>query len=220
MTKINSRKILISDEGNKQKIMVADVFPIFAHGLINVINARETTLFLAKELEVQPLLNEIDLNRPDAVIVSCETFSDVHILNLIQSVVQSESIPVFALTDSPRTTPLTPYLDGEITVIPRNSRPDTILDIFSNRIKCRKVRRSQPAANKVNYQRSILTRCEKIVLRAILEGKSQVEIAHLTNRSIKTISTQKMSAKKRLGFRTDIDLYRFLTSPAGKECLH
>jgi DNA-binding NarL/FixJ family response regulator len=52
-----------------------------------------------------------------------------------------------------------------------------------------------------------LSRSEREVLRLCLAGMSVTEIAHHRHRSIKTVSTQKHTAFRKLGLRTDGELY-------------
>lgn len=56
-----------------------------------------------------------------------------------------------------------------------------------------------------------LTPRERDVLEKFARGLSLTEIAQLSNRSVKTISLQKQSAFRKLGFRGSADLHRFYT---------
>lgn len=52
-----------------------------------------------------------------------------------------------------------------------------------------------------------LTRCERNILMLLLNGYSLIQIAHQINRSIKTVSCHKCNAMRKLGAKSDADLY-------------
>ncbi|MEG2805750.1 response regulator transcription factor [Stenotrophomonas sp.] len=54
---------------------------------------------------------------------------------------------------------------------------------------------------------AVLSRSEREVLRLCLAGLSVTEIANQRHRSIKTVSTQKQTALRKLGLRSDGELY-------------
>lgn len=56
---------------------------------------------------------------------------------------------------------------------------------------------------------STLSEREQEVLRCYLQGLSVTEIAHKLNRSIKTISSQKISAFKKLGVKNGQELFKY-----------
>ena len=56
--------------------------------------------------------------------------------------------------------------------------------------------------------RSELSPREREVLRCCLDGMSVTDIAEKFARSIKTISSQKQSAYRKLGIRTDTELFK------------
>lgn len=53
-----------------------------------------------------------------------------------------------------------------------------------------------------------LSRCETLVLDALCKGWSTLEVAYLLNKSIKTVSTQKSRALRKLGMRNMQMLHR------------
>ncbi|EAA3133797.1 LuxR C-terminal-related transcriptional regulator [Salmonella enterica] len=59
----------------------------------------------------------------------------------------------------------------------------------------------------VDLRRSALTPAEKEVLRLLLAGYDMTTIGQLKSRSFKTVSTQKLSAYKKLGIRSDVALF-------------
>ncbi|ECE3294633.1 response regulator transcription factor [Salmonella enterica] len=63
---------------------------------------------------------------------------------------------------------------------------------------------------KNSYKKSSdeLSRCEVLVLNAYCKGYSTMEIANLLNKSIKTVSTQKSRALRKLGMRNMQMLHR------------
>lgn len=52
----------------------------------------------------------------------------------------------------------------------------------------------------------LLTKKEVIIITYLLNGKTVTDIAKLTNRDVRTISTQKNNAYKKLGVKNDISL--------------
>ncbi|KAF1017143.1 MAG: Transcriptional regulatory protein RcsB [Stenotrophomonas maltophilia] len=67
--------------------------------------------------------------------------------------------------------------------------------------------RHVPAACTLAEDRGELSRSEREVLRAWLGGMTISEIALTRHRSLKTISTQKIAALRKLGLRNDAELY-------------
>lgn len=67
--------------------------------------------------------------------------------------------------------------------------------------------RHVPPACRLAADRGALSRSEREVLRAWLAGQTISEIAEERHRSLKTISTQKVSALRKLGLRNDAELY-------------
>ncbi|EHR6806602.1 MULTISPECIES: LuxR C-terminal-related transcriptional regulator [Enterobacteriaceae] len=59
----------------------------------------------------------------------------------------------------------------------------------------------------VNLSGSMLTPKEKEVVRLLLAGFEMMAIARMKQRSVKTVSAQKLSAYKKLGVNTDVTLY-------------
>lgn len=68
-----------------------------------------------------------------------------------------------------------------------------------------------PPGCKVPTTREPLSRNEREVLHLLLEGKTVSEIALQRHRSIKTVSTQKSSALRKLGLRNDAEFYAMRT---------
>ncbi|WMJ69174.1 response regulator transcription factor [Stenotrophomonas sp. 24(2023)] len=67
--------------------------------------------------------------------------------------------------------------------------------------------RHVPPACRLAADRGTLSRNEREVLRAWLAGRTISEIAIERHRSLKTVSTQKVSALRKLGLRNDVELY-------------
>ncbi|EEE9969087.1 hypothetical protein DJ253_17310 [Salmonella enterica subsp. enterica serovar Nigeria] len=62
----------------------------------------------------------------------------------------------------------------------------------------------------LNYDGVSLTKQELVVIRYLLRGMTLTDISVKTQKSIKTISSQKRSAYKKLAANSDIDLLRRL----------
>lgn len=63
----------------------------------------------------------------------------------------------------------------------------------------------------------VITRSEARVLNNLIEGYSVKDISHYMERSIKTVSTHKRSAFRKLGVRTDCEFLMFLSRYFGSE---
>ncbi len=70
----------------------------------------------------------------------------------------------------------------------------------------------QPPAPGDSAAQGTLTKRESEVLRMFAEGSSVAEIGERVGRSRKTISTQKMSAMRKLGLARDGDIFRYAIS--------
>ncbi|WP_455851827.1 helix-turn-helix transcriptional regulator [Pantoea endophytica] len=219
MQKSSSRKVIRFNNGINRKFLVADIFPIYANGLVSILNARQTTVLNNDELDAPLLLQELFDDRPDAVFISCDSKKDIHIINSINNVYMNKIMPIFALTDTPRTTPLTPYLCRDVVAIPRSSTPEEILYKVNQEVKAASQHTTAKTPSRTVPYKVTLTPCEKKVLQRMLRGESLSLIAFNLERSVKTISTQKRRAKQRLGLESDAELYWFLNSPDGQECL-
>ncbi|HDS1037083.1 TPA: response regulator transcription factor [Stenotrophomonas maltophilia] len=64
-----------------------------------------------------------------------------------------------------------------------------------------------PASCHLPPAREPLSRNEREVLQLLLEGLTVSEIAHQRHRSVKTVSTQKVAALRKLGLRNDAEIY-------------
>ncbi|HAZ3553715.1 TPA: helix-turn-helix transcriptional regulator [Escherichia coli] len=69
----------------------------------------------------------------------------------------------------------------------------------------------------VDLGKSNLTLAERDVIRLLLSGYSVAEISRLKNRTVKTISTQKQNAYKKLDIRNDVSLFSGLINRWGME---
>ena len=56
---------------------------------------------------------------------------------------------------------------------------------------------------------------EREVLRLCISGLTVTRIAEISHRSLKTVSTQKLAAYRKLGVKSDMDLFKRLSRPDG-----
>ncbi|AVJ22735.1 MULTISPECIES: helix-turn-helix transcriptional regulator [Pseudomonas] len=56
-----------------------------------------------------------------------------------------------------------------------------------------------------------LSQREREVLRLCISGLTVTRIAEMSGRSLKTVSTQKLAAYRKLGLKNDMDLFRRLS---------
>lgn len=71
------------------------------------------------------------------------------------------------------------------------------------------------SAETVLLSQPSLTLREREVLRLCISGLTVTSIAELSSRSLKTVSTQKQAAYRKLGFKNDMDLFRKLAQYGG-----
>jgi Response regulator containing a CheY-like receiver domain and an HTH DNA-binding domain len=62
----------------------------------------------------------------------------------------------------------------------------------------------------VNLEGSNLTATEMEIIRSLLAGYSVADISRRRCRTVKTVSTQKLSAYRKLGIRNDVSLFPVL----------
>lgn len=67
----------------------------------------------------------------------------------------------------------------------------------------------------VDLRKSALTPKEKEVVRLLLSGYDVMTICRMKQRSVKTVSTQKVSAYKKLGVRSDVSLFQVMMKQWG-----
>lgn len=67
------------------------------------------------------------------------------------------------------------------------------------------------ALNHASEEPTVLTKRESEVIRLFVQGLTVAEIAAMIARSVKTVSTQKISAMRKLGLSTDAELIEYAT---------
>jgi DNA-binding NarL/FixJ family response regulator len=212
----HTRKHVHSESGSEHNFLIADIFPLFTQGLATLLNARETVLITAQKLECGVFIQSVEGFAPDAIFIGYEDSSDARLINIIDSLYKTRSVPVFAILNSEKDEALTMLLNEDVLIL---SRCYPLKKILKQVKKVLSQKKQENLKQSCGSKKVIFTEREKIVLRAYLSGLSITEIASRLNRSVKTISNQKMSARCRVNARSDAELYNFLSSPDGKEYL-
>lgn len=89
------------------------------------------------------------------------------------------------------------YLSASITMVEDAGMPGTAVDTSD----------FEPAL----LSHPALSQREREVLRLYITGLTVTRIAEMSHRSLKTVSTQKLAAYRKLGLKNDIDLFRRLS---------
>ncbi|WP_063551107.1 response regulator transcription factor [Burkholderia territorii] len=102
-------------------------------------------------------------------------------------------------------------LERLVTVVRKVARGahcvDSLLDAEGGVYRAASAARAENGTSCASPAQETLTRREREVLRCVATGMSVSDIATKFRRSLKTISTQKQSAYRKLGIRTDFEFY-------------
>lgn len=195
-------------------ILVIDEQPIFARGLAVAVDPGIATLIRTEPGNAHKMLAAMDVHRYDLVFVGCCNLEDLSSVRSAVWQLEKKNIPVLVTIDEFKYPLMSPHIPSAATLILRNSTLGTI---------CREAAKVLRSRN--NLQKSLrrpvmpspdpasLSPAEKSVLREILKGYSLTEIASRLRKSVKTVSSQKYSAMKRLGIKNTKELYLTLMTP-------
>lgn len=113
--------------------------------------------------------------------------------------------PMLAFATLSPTTNLNSLIDAGLGGLVSKAEPlaalsDAIVRVFQGLIRI-------PPDVRLAGDRGELSRNEREVLELLLEGLTVSEIALRRHRSIKTVSTQKVAVLRKLGLRSDVEIY-------------
>ncbi|WP_176042533.1 response regulator transcription factor [Burkholderia stabilis] len=199
------------------KIVIADDHPIIVAGLQQIISKSTRYTVAGVANNGRDLLTWLKQGACDILILDYSmpksTDPDGYLLvELIRRNYPRIKILLLTMLDSPM---LLRRLDG-LQVEGLVSKSDAFADIGTalDAVSADKIYRS-PTMRKLlsgghwpsDADSRDLSARELEVLRLLSDGLSVTEIAEKLSKSIKTISTQKMSAMRKLGVSTDLDLH-------------
>lgn len=216
----------MSPEHSLLHVVIATDLPVVSHGITSAIGTTNWATAHAVCRTPNDILASIPAQLPGALIIflSGKLFLRCNISTWLNNLRrQHPSLPVLLAVDQTEA----PFflrngmLLGIRALLSLNFEPDEMLRALGA-IRYGQVFTSQELlTSDFRYQTTGihgLTPRERDVLEKFARGLSLSEIAHMANRSVKTISLQKQSAFRKLGFRGSADLHRFysaqLMSPA------
>lgn len=203
-----------SNLGDRKKVMILDDHPVVRTGLVRLL-ASDALLFVAGEFSrSQQLLFAMARNPPDLVLVDYQLAPDdcdgLNLLMRLRKYNQTTKIVVLSAIEL-QSNITTALRGGAHAFVGKSQPPDVLMRTI--RSVLRGARFHLPASGRVDEdQRGSGVRLsdrEREVLRCCLEGMPTKAIAEKFKRQQSTISTQKSSAFRKLGIRSDQELFRF-----------
>ena len=208
------------------KVVIADDHPVVVLGLREVIVRDERFSLLGEALSSSQLIEQLALHQPDLVITDFnmpgdETYGDG--LQLIEYIIEHfPQVKILVLTMVSNHLIISRLLEmGVAGVIAKNHIHEEIgkaLNALANdrRYSAPSVSATSVMTNpKVIDERfSTLSPREVEVLRLVVAGRSVGDIARQLDRSVKTVSTQKISAMRKLEVLTDHALITYCIKAA------
>lgn len=187
------------------KILIIDKNQFRAAGLVSLLSPA-TYLHYPGVQDMTCIMASIRDTAPDAVFIECCGTGGLLMVNELIFRLHGKALPVYVLLDDTTLSPNDPRLPAQAIPLPRNMTPGAL----SRRIQ---------AGTGGNYTGSRpalrLTPAEKKVLKGLMRGLTQTQIASVSNRSLKTICSQKRGAMKRLGLCSHTRLLSLLIELKG-----
>lgn len=208
------------------KVVIADDHPVVVLGLREVIVRDERMSLVGEALSSSQLIEQLALHQPDLVITDFnmpgdEIYGDG--LQLIEYIIEHfPQVKILVLTMVSNHLIISRLLEmGVAGVIAKNHIHEEIgkaLNALANdrRYNAPSVSATSVMTNpKVIDERfSTLSPREVEVLRLVVAGRSVGDIARQLDRSVKTVSTQKISAMRKLEVLTDHALITYCIKAA------
>jgi two-component system, NarL family, captular synthesis response regulator RcsB len=209
------------------RVVLLDDHPVVLHGLsaqladvsdISVVGEFETSRALLAALAVQ----QVDVLLMDYSLAPQE-IDGVSLLRVLQVRFPSLEILVMSGQGSPATAalalrsgargfigkmrPMSEVIEAIRTVAARKRYVDQTLAYELGQVVNKAHGVDEEGATTLAGQSSLSPR-EQEVLRCVLDGMAVTSIAKKFSRSVNTISTQKQAAYRKLGIRTDAELFK------------
>ncbi|MDR8050302.1 response regulator transcription factor [Burkholderia cenocepacia] len=199
------------------KVIIADDHPIIVAGIQQIIQNLHTFRIVATAKDGRELLALLDSEACDILIIDYSMPQSggpdgYPLIEFIKRRYPDIKILLLTMLDNPV---MLRNLDalGIQGIVSKRDRFNNIasaIDMVSRGVNYRSTaiqKLLSPDSSTPNTGHTDLTAREFEVLRLFAEGLSVSEIADKLNKSVKTVSTQKISAMKKLRVSNDIDLY-------------
>lgn len=198
---------------NDKKVLIADDHPLFLLGLKAAIENIQGFHVIGEAQNVDELYSALEATLPDVVVTdfSMPGTDNADGLRLITTVRHKyPEIPIIVVTILSNEGLIEAlYRLGVTRVINKRSLSTELSRALGNVDSNFRMVKSASRHRKTDAGNS-LTPKEFDVLRMLAEGLSATEIAGKLNRSKQTISSQKISAMKKLGVTTDGELFEYI----------
>ncbi|PKH19333.1 hypothetical protein CIG19_20005 [Enterobacterales bacterium CwR94] len=200
---------------NKKKIVIMSNHPLYLYGLKHILNESPAFRVLDCCINTDELNYSLSIFKANMVIIDLSQPEGG--VNIKETVVKLHKyypdITLVALGESPCHQLLSMNLRPMVKIYLCKSLP--VNDILSglkwahNYHSC-DVKSNHYADKKCspNIRTTLLTAREKFILEYIHAGLSVSQVAQRVNRSVKTVSTQKRTAMKKLGITSNHDIYQ------------
>lgn len=203
-----------SNLSDRKKVMILDDHPVVRSGLVRLLSS-DALLFVAGEFNrSQQLLFAMARNPPDLALVDYQLAPDdcdgLNLLIRLRKYHQTTKIVVVSAIELQSN--ITAALRaGAHAFVGKSQTPETLMKTV--RSVLRGAQYHIPSSGRLDEDRRApqiqLSDREREVLRCCLEGMPTKAIAEKFKRQQSTISTQKSSAFRKLGIRSDQELFRF-----------
>jgi DNA-binding NarL/FixJ family response regulator len=204
----------VGNLSDRKKVMILDDHPVVRSGLVTLLSS-DALLFVAGEFNrSQQLLFAMARNPPDLALVDYQLAPDdcdgLNLLMRLRKYHQTTKIVVVSAIEL-QSNISAALRAGAHAFVGKSQTPDTLMKTVRSVLRGAQYR--IPTSGRLDEDRRSphikLSDREREVLRCCLEGMPTKAIAEKFNRQQSTISTQKSSAYRKLGIRSDQELFRF-----------
>ncbi|HDR9480868.1 TPA: response regulator [Burkholderia aenigmatica] len=198
------------------RVVIADDHPLMLYGIRHALASETSISVVGEALEPGALLSCIARTHCDVVVTDFAMPGRAHADGLLMLEAIREAFPlvrvvVLTMLDNPA---LMQNIcnTGVLTVLnKRGVAADLARAIVAAHAGRPFLPAVRPMPTAVNDDVYALSPREIEVVRMCASGMTMTDIAHYYGRSIKTISTQKHNAMKKLGIRSDAELFLYVS---------
>lgn len=197
----------------KNSVVIFNDQPIYSSGLKRII--ADSGMLFVKDIvwNMHELLTSLKTSATDIVIIDISLLSlQDKSINLLKSVrSHSPNILVFGLCERDWHNEIPSYFKGMFEgYLCKSMYPGEIKESLCCKGKTNLINFStlHNLKNHSSLVNKLLSPREKIVIHYLCCGMTVSQISIKLNRSIKTVSTQKRSAMRKLGINSDSEIYR------------
>ena len=207
---------------SKARVMLVDDHAMFRHGMEMLIN-READMEVFAEAsdseEALAILKKPD-HHPDIILmdVSLKTHSGLEVIKKVHNVIPAMPVLVVSMHDEAVYAERALRVGAQGYVMKQEPGKVLVMAIrevlkgnlyLSNQMQARLLKRMSAGNLEPKPLISNLTPAEFEVLHLIGAGHSSQQIAHLLNRSVKTIETHRYNIRTKLNLKDGADLIRY-----------